>query len=247
VSPTSEQPNARKKKFSFTVVAPQEDGNTATFFFSVKDEDSRKDWVSAISKGTLAEPFSDIISKVKQSRAMRLKKNVSSAVATSGAGKDIIRKFVGKKAIKSINIVKDVALKHCGDKKRVTDLENALNKLGAKAIVLWQNGDITEEDVNEAIPTMRNLWVTTLNFCQMNFTYDGQAMKTLFNELLVAFTNILAPYVTEKTLTLLKETLLFLSEEKFLEYVFLSEAEETTRKDIVSILNTDWAKQRFQV
>jgi len=237
----------RKKKHSFTVVAPQEDGNTTTFFFSVKDEDSRKEWITAVSNGTNAEPFSDIISKVKQSRAMRLKKNVSSAVATSGAGKDIIRKFVGKKAIRSINIVKEVSLKHCGDKKRVTELENALIKLGAKAIVLWQNGDITEEDINESIPTMRNLWVTTLNFCQMNFTYDGQALKTLFNELLVAFNNILAPYVTEKTLALLKETLLFLSEEKFLEFVFLSEGEETTRKDIVAILNTDWAKQRFQV
>jgi len=134
-----------------------------------------------------------------------------------------------------------------GDKKRVTDLENAIIKLSTKAILLWQNGDITEEDVSEVISSVRSLWVSILNFGQMNFTYDAQAIKTASNEILVGFTTILAPYVTEKTLGLLKETISFLSQDQFLDYLFLSDTEEQTRKDIVSLLNTDWAKQRFQV
>jgi len=190
----------------------------------------------------------DIITtvKVKQSATMRVKKNVSSAVATSSAGKDIIRKFVGKKALRLIDIVKDIMLKSTGDKKKVTEIENNIIKISAKAILLWQNGDLTEEDVLEVIPIIRSLWLSFLNFCQMPFTYDAQTLKSLASDLIVGFSNILAPYVTERTLGLLKETMTFLTQEQVLDSIFMNEAEDALRKDIVTILNTEWAKQRFQ-
>jgi len=247
ISVTTEQPNPKKKKIAWKVTAVQEDGASVNFFFSVKDENQRKDWMAVMTQNVNKDSL-DIIMKVKQSNAMRIKKNVSSAVATSATGKDIIRKFVGKKALRGIDIVKDLAMKYTGgDKKRVTDLENAIIKLVTKAILLWQNGDINEEDVSEVISSVRSLWVSILNYGQMNFTYDAQTIKTYSNELLVGFTTILAPYLTEKTLGLLKETISFLSQDQFLDYLFLSDTEEQTRKDIVALLNTDWAKQRFQV
>jgi len=119
-------------------------------------------------------------------------------------------------------------------------------KISAKAILLWQNGDLTEEDVLEVIPIIRSLWLSFLNYCQMPFTYDAQSLKTLSNDLIIGFSNILAPYVTERTLGLLKETMIFLTQEQMLDIVFMNEAEDALRKDIVTILNTEWAKQRFQ-
>jgi len=80
----------------------------------------------------------------------------------------------------------------------------------------------------------------------MPFTYDSQSIKTQTNDLLVGFTNILAPYVTERTLGLLKETMTFLTQEKILDSIFMNETEDALRKDIVTILNTEWAKERFQ-
>jgi len=249
VSVSNDHPNTKKKKIAFKVTAPQEDNSSHTFFFSVKDEETRNSWMNAITEN-ISKDAVDIIStvKVKQSATMRVKKNVSSAVASSSAGKEVIRKFVGKKALRSIDIIKDIVLKTTGDKKKVSDIENSIIKLSAKAILLWQNGDLTEEDVNEIIPTIRSLWLACLNYCQMPFTYDAQSIKTLTNDLTVGLSNILAPYVTERTLALLKETMTFITQEQMLDSIFMNESEEAAaeRKDIVTILNTEWAKERFQ-
>jgi len=247
ISVSNDHPNPKKKKFAFKVTAPQEDNVSGTFYSNVKDEETRNAWLGAFNENKSKDAV-DIITtvKVKQSASMRVKKNVSSAVAGSSAGKDIIRKFVGKKALRSIDIIKDIVLKTTGDKKKVTEIENSVIKLSAKAILLWQNGDLTEEDVNEVIPAIRSLWLAVLNYCQMPFTYDVQTIKTLTNELMVGFNNIMAPYVTERTLGLLKETMTFLTQEQMLDSIFMNESEDALRKDIVTILNTEWAKERFQ-
>jgi len=129
ISISNDHPNPKKKKIAFKVTAPQEDNSSATFFFSVKDDESRNSWMNSITENKSKDAV-DIITtvKVKQSATMRVKKNVSSAVATSSAGKDIIRKFVGKKALRLIDVVKDIVLKSTGDKKKVTEIENNIIK-----------------------------------------------------------------------------------------------------------------------
>jgi len=188
----------------------------------------------------------DIIVRVKQSTSMRVKRNVSCAVATTTAGKDVIRKFVGKKALQSIDIVKDV-VSQFEDKKKANEIENFIIKIAVKAILLWQNNDITEEDITDVVPLIQSLWISVLNYCQMPFTYDPASIKSNGDELAVAFSNIMAPHVSEKTLNLLKETISYLEQRELLDIVFERDAQEGMRKELVRILNAEWAKKRFQV
>jgi len=176
---------------------------------------------------------------------MRVKRNVSCAVATSTAGKDIIRKFVGKKALQAIEIVKDV-VSQFEDKKKANEIENFIIKIAVKAILLWQNNDITEEDITDVVPLIRSLWITVLNYCQMPFTYDPVNLKSNGDELGIAFSTLLAPHVSEKTLNLLRETISYLDQRELLDIVFERDAQEGMRKELVRILNAEWAKKRFQ-
>jgi len=187
----------------------------------------------------------DIILRVKQSTSMRVKRNVSCAVATTTAGKDVIRKFVGKKALQSIEIVKEV-VSQFEDKKKANEIENFIIKIAVKAILLWQNRDITEEDIAEVVPMIRSLWISVLNYCQMPFTYDPVLIKSSGEELAIAFSNIMAPHVSEKTLNVMRETISYLEQRELLDIVFEKEEQDGMRKDIVRILNAEWAKQRFQ-
>jgi len=235
----------QKKKFAFKISAVQEDGTNGTFYFTVPDEGARNEWITSLNTNKTKDSV-DIILRVKQSTSMRVKRNVSCAVATTTAGKDVIRKFVGKKALQSIDIVKDVVTQF-EDKKKANEIENFIIKIAVKAILLWQNKDITEEDVADVVPLVRSLWISVLNYCQMPFTYDPVGIKSSGDELALAFSSILAPHVSEKTLNSLRETISYLEQRELLDIVFEREAQEGMRKELVRILNAEWAKRRFQV
>jgi len=188
----------------------------------------------------------EVVSRVKMGASQRAKRHMSSAMASTTTGKDVIKKFVGKKGIQSLEIIKEVVTKH-SDKKKAMEIENAIIKIAVKAILLWQNKDINEEDLSEVIPLVKALWLDVLNYCQMPFTYDPLCVKAHGDELVVVFCNILMPFVSERTLQLLRDTVGYLEQKELLDIVFEQEAEEGMRKELVRILNADWAKQRFQV
>jgi len=128
---STEHPNAKKKKIAFKISAPQESGIPGIYYFSVKEEEYCKEWMGAITLNSQKDVI-DITIKSKQSTSMRLKKGVSSAIATSSAGKDIIRKFVGKKSIRSIDIVKEIIFKFSGDKKKSQWYRKCYHQIGYK-------------------------------------------------------------------------------------------------------------------
>jgi len=49
---------------------------------------------------------------------MRIKKNVGGSVATSGAGKGLIKEFLGKDGVKLLDLVKKIITIHEGKKKQ---------------------------------------------------------------------------------------------------------------------------------
>jgi len=91
-----------KKKFGIEL-----DTNGEIFLLALENEEERKEWHTAISDNLEKEPGSSNSGiKKKQSTAMRLKKNVGGNMATSSAGKSLIKEFVGKDGVKLIDIVK---------------------------------------------------------------------------------------------------------------------------------------------
>uniref|UniRef100_A0A6B2LHX9 Uncharacterized protein n=1 Tax=Arcella intermedia TaxID=1963864 RepID=A0A6B2LHX9_9EUKA len=186
----------------------------------------------------------DFLVRAKQSTSMRVKKNVSSAVATSHTGKDVIRKFVGKKALATIDIVKDLITLH-EDKKKATEIENNIIKIAVKVILLFQNKDLSEKNLTDLVPKVESLWVSVLNYSQMPFTYDAITIKTSAEDMIDSMTTQLAPFLSEKNISLLRETAVYLQQKELLDLLFEKEEQEPMRKDLARILNNDWAKSRF--
>jgi len=105
-----------KKKFAFQVIT----GGT-TYVFSFEDEEKRNEWLAAVQENKGKEVGGSSsgggAGKKKQSTAMRIKKNVGGSVATSGAGKGLIKEFLGKDGVKLLDIVKKIVTLHEGKKK----------------------------------------------------------------------------------------------------------------------------------
>jgi len=79
---------------------------------------------------------------------MALKKNVAGKVATSGAGKGVLKDMIGAEGVTLINYIKDV-IKLVDGKKKATEIENNIIKIGVKIILLFRNKDITFEELSK--------------------------------------------------------------------------------------------------
>jgi len=108
-----------KKKFGIEI------DNGEIFLLALENEEERKDWHTAISENLGKEPGTASTDragvKKKQSASMRFKKNIGGNMATTSAGKGLIKEFVGKDGVKIIDIVKKIVTIYDSKKKSRRD------------------------------------------------------------------------------------------------------------------------------
>jgi len=172
---------------------------------------------------------------------MRLKKGAASSVATSSAGKGMIKEFLGKDGILLLDLVKQVITNYEG-KKKATEIEDNIIRVAVKVILLWQNKDITNANIASTVPKVKAVWSDIIDFCEMSFAYDPPKIKASGEELVICFTNLLKDYVTENTLARLKATISYITTQALLDGVFASSSreQEEIKKELMRILRTAW-------
>jgi len=216
-----------------------------TFLFAFEDEDKRKDWLVALEEHKTKEVSSPANSvgstpgKKKQSTSMRIKKNVGGSVATSGAGKGLIKEFLGKDGVKLLDIIKKVITIHDG-KKKAEEVENTIIRISVKVILLWKNKDLTIKDISGTIPGVKSVWSDIIDFCEMSFAYDPVKIKSHGEGLQLAFSNLLADFMTEKNLENMREVLTYLVTKELLDRLFADNSQEELKKELNRILRGGW-------
>jgi len=203
-------------------------------------ESERGEWLTAL-KANLDKDVGmgdKTKSKKTQSVAMRIKKKAGGTIATSSAGKGMIKEFLGKDGIKLLDLVKQVITNYEG-KKKASEIENNIIRVAVKVILLWQNKDITTENITSTVPKVKAVWSDIIDFCEMSFAYDPPKLKTSGDELVLCFTTLLKDFVTENTLQTMKATINYCTTQALLDTVFASE-DETTKKELMRILRTAW-------
>jgi len=226
-----------KKKFAIEI-----EFNGESYLIATENEEERKDWHTAISENQDKDPGGNSTSasgKKKQSTAMRLKKNVGGNVATSSAGKTLIKEFVGKDGVKIIDIVKKIVTIH-DSKKKAEDVENAIIRIAVKVILLWKNKDITDENLVSTIPKVKAVWSDAIDFAEMSFAYDPVKIKEHGDNLQKAFSDLLAEYITEKNLQTMRDTMSFLVTKELLDVLFVNDAQDELKKELNRILRGGW-------
>jgi len=102
-----------KKKFAIKIAK-----ESATEFVAFDTEEARKEWLTALKANVDKEPGKGDRTKAKkQSTVMRMKKKAGSSVATSAAGKGLIKEFLGKDGVRLIDIIKQIITLYDGKKK----------------------------------------------------------------------------------------------------------------------------------
>lgn len=232
------EPSEDKKKF---IVKISLGGKEELIGFDSDTE--RSDWLTAL-KGNLDKDVGKgdkTLSKKSQSVSMRLKKGAVSSVATSSAGKGLIKEFLGKDGIKLIELVKQIITQYEG-KKKATEVENNIIRVAVKVILLWRNKDITNENIATTVPKVKAVWSDIIDFCEMSFSYDPPKVKTSGDELVLCFTNLLKDFVTENTIERLRDTINYVTQQSLLDSVFASNdsEKEEIKKELMRILRAAW-------
>jgi len=129
---------------------------------------------------------------------MRISKSVGGKVATSAAGKKIIKDMIGKDGVKVISVIKNV-LTDLYDKNKAKELENDIIRMGVKFILLFRNEDITLNDLNALKPRVQKLWQLSQDYGYIiNFDYNVENVQGAGNLVFELLRNLLNPHITEK-------------------------------------------------
>jgi len=229
------EPVANKKEHSFEIRLGEE-----VTIVAADSPDTFQSWIDAIKKAT-QEPEKAKDGKKKQSRMMAIKKNLAGKAATYSAGKSLIKDMVGVEGVTIITQLKEL-IKFQDGKKKATEVENNILKIGVKVILLFQNKDITLEELSKPKDQIKALWSDVLDMLEISFCYDAKRLNTAIQKLEEDFEKILKPYLTEKSIVLLRDTMGYLRQESLLNRLYQSNECEKMRPEMEKTLRTLWDK-----
>jgi len=223
-----------KKDFVFSITTPYEE-----LLFSVVSEKKLNQWLEKLNEVKDKEVTVQT-KKRKQGKLMRISKSVGGKVATSAAGKKIIKDMIGKDGVKVITIVKNV-IADLYDKNKAKEIENDIIRIGVKFILLFRNEDITIDDLNTLKPRVQKLWQLSQDYAYIiNFDYNRENIQNAGNLVFELLRNVLGPHITEKNMTKLNDIHGFLFSEKVLDHLFKAEPMKQQRRDLAEILERNY-------
>jgi len=172
-------------------------------------------------------------------RMMRLKKNLGGKIATSAAGKSLIKDMLGPTTITVINILKELIESKDG-KKKANEIENIAIKIGVKIILLYNNKNIPDRDLRKGLPFIKKIWSDALDFCEMSFSYNPEGFETRVCNLEQYLKDLLAPYVSQKTLTKISYFCDYIKDRDLLDMIYLEDQNENLKNQLGKTLREQW-------
>jgi len=129
-------------------------------YIDFDDETEREEWTEECKKKRDDPPsFETSKERKRVGRMMRLKKNLGGKIATSAAGKSLIKDMLGPTTITVINILKELIESKDG-KKKANEIENIAIKIGVKIILLYNNKNIPDRDLRKGLPFIKKFGAT---------------------------------------------------------------------------------------
>jgi len=205
----------------------------------VKINNHYKKWLNSVNHGKNCEYTSDENTKNTTSTGKKVKKYIGSKVATSAAGKKIIKEMIGKSGIKLLNTIKDIISIFYKDQMKGKEVEEDIIRFSVKAILLHRDNDIKEDDVLTLKPYLRELWNTILDYAGvLNFDYEENKNKVVqtSKELIDQLKTLLKPHLTDNNYERLGTLYEDIFGKDILDFFFKSPDLEKERKEIVTIL-----------
>jgi len=221
-----------KKDFVFQIVTPDND----TFIFSTSNQETLNNWFENLNVEKDKPPVVSETTRKKQGKLLRVTKSVGGKVATSSAGKKIIRDMIGKDGVKLITIIKKV-IEDLFDKSKSKEIENDIIRIGVKVILLYRNESITDNDFSQLRPRVQRLWHITQDYANIiNFDYNAEAIQECANNFFTELIQILNGQISEKNIQKVRDVQQTVFATDVLNYLFREEVNQPRRKLLAQIL-----------
>jgi len=162
-------------------------------------------------------------------------------VATTGAGKSLIKDMLGPTAVTVMGIIKSI-IESKDDKKKANEIENIVIRIGVKVILLFNNKDITAFELRKCLPLIKQIWSDALDFCEMSFSYNPDAFQNVTTELEQMIKDIIRPFVSDKTLNRLSDCFNYFKDRDFLDALYLNEQNRNLKEQLSDALRAQWDK-----
>jgi len=164
-------------------------------------------WITDLS-ASITKPQTSVDLKKEQSNMMKAQKKMGSSVATSAAGKKLIKEFLGEEGYSGIKILKCISSGLDGKKKEVRKHKG----------------------------TVLQIFTVLSNFYTFAYEYNAESIQTHTSKLVEETTNTFAPFFSDKNVVAYKDLQGYITSTRFLDYFYTSEETKEYRKQWYEII-----------
>jgi len=119
-------------------------------------------------------------------------------------------------------------------------------KVGVKVILLFNNKDISIEELRKCLPIIKQIWSDCLDFCEMSFSYNPESLQNSASQLEQVLKEILSPYLSEKTLTKMSFCFNYLMDKDLLDILYTNDQHVEAKQQLSEVLRSQWEKVFFK-
>eukprot|EP01124_Arcella_intermedia_P012467 TRINITY_DN18805_c0_g1_i1.p1 TRINITY_DN18805_c0_g1~~TRINITY_DN18805_c0_g1_i1.p1 ORF type:complete len:319 (-),score=84.50 TRINITY_DN18805_c0_g1_i1:13-969(-) len=167
-------------------------------------EADMEEWMNLMKGTTPPESAPDSTAKPKKdTRMLRAQKKVGGTMATTAAGKKVIREALGPDNYKAMMTLKKVVAALDG-KKKAKEVEETIIKIGLKVILLAKNKDLTLADLRMHKEAIKSVCEVMAHQIVFQFEYEpgpNGKVQQAFNDTAIQIATSLEKYISPKNMT----------------------------------------------
>jgi len=177
----------------------------------------------------------------KKGKTLRVQKRVGGTIATSTAGKKIIKEALGSDGYKGIKIIKLVATAVHG-KKKALEIEEMIIKIGVKIVLLVRNNILTVEDLKLCKSDLKSCCDLLSHSVTFTYEYSAESLAGKLIPLTEGIMVMLQYHLTEKNKNKLKELISYLLSEPLMDTLYKNPDMKEARKDLTYLMKNTSAR-----
>jgi len=127
-------------------------------------------------------------------------------------------------------------------RKKATELENIIIRIGVKLILLFNNKDISVSEFSKCLPLTQQIWSDVIDFSEMSFSYNPDSFQNSVTQLEEVLKELIRPFVTDKTINKLTYLFNYFKDRDFLDALYLNEQNKGIKLKIAEALRSEWDK-----
>ncbi|XP_049849486.1 uncharacterized protein LOC126319844 [Schistocerca gregaria] len=210
------------------------------YTFSASNEEEAKQWVNAIT-ANCGKKLGDVdLGKKKQSRSMAFKKNIVGKASSSSFLRTVLAELSKDDtfAMYMKQLKRTIAL-YSGRKKE-EEIEGKIYHILTKIVLLYQNGDLLEQDFDELFTVLRDSLSLNIDYLELPFAFEAKNISNYWITIIDLTVRLISNYVTDKTISEMRELCKYLSDESFQTFLFTDPKCADIREKMKAVFRLSW-------